>query len=138
MLPAACSTASEVKFSLAISSSREFCRSVSRRICSKISGSVSERGNAMRSCSVIVRFSQVKFDLITHAIRTSPLSGFAGSQPGRTLLESARENYMLRGARLLIFGLTTVGLLNAQADWGFAHPNADMRISVNLQAVMKS
>jgi hypothetical protein len=45
---------------------------------------------------------------------------------------------MLRGVRLLIFGLTVAGLASAQADWRFAHPNADVRVSVNLQAVLKS
>jgi hypothetical protein len=45
---------------------------------------------------------------------------------------------MLRGMRLLVFGLTAIGFSQAQADWRFAHPNADVRISVNLQAVMKS
>src|SRR5579863_6231310 len=45
---------------------------------------------------------------------------------------------MHRGARLLIFGLTAVSVASAQADWRFAHPNADVRINVNLKSVMKS
>jgi hypothetical protein len=50
---------------------------------------------------------------------------------------------MHRGGRLFIFGLACIGggvtsVAHAQADWRFAHPNADMRISVNLQAVLKS
>src|SRR5258706_12814416 len=46
MVPAASRIASETKFSLAISSSREFWRSVSWRIRSKISGSASAKGRA--------------------------------------------------------------------------------------------
>jgi hypothetical protein len=45
---------------------------------------------------------------------------------------------MQRGARLFLFGLTAFSVASAQADWRFAHPNADVRINVNLQAVMKS
>src|SRR5579871_6325046 len=44
---------------------------------------------------------------------------------------------MLRGVRLLIFGLTAC-VASAQVDWRFAHPNADLRVNVNLQAVLKS
>src|SRR6185295_3957647 len=46
MVPAASRIASETKFSLAISSRREFWRSVSWRIKSKISGSASAKGRA--------------------------------------------------------------------------------------------
>src|SRR5258708_2666648 len=46
MVPAASRIASETKFSLAINSSREFWRSVSWRIRSKISGSASAKGRA--------------------------------------------------------------------------------------------
>src|SRR6185503_9538664 len=47
-LAVASRTASEVKFSLAISSSCECCRSVSWRMASKTSGSTSARGRDMR------------------------------------------------------------------------------------------
>src|SRR4030088_657317 len=46
MVPAASRIDSETKFSLAISSRREFWRSVSWRIRSKISGSASAKGRA--------------------------------------------------------------------------------------------
>jgi len=45
---------------------------------------------------------------------------------------------MHRGARLFIFGLVLAGLAQAQADWRFAHPDADVRMSVNVQAVLKA
>ena len=45
---------------------------------------------------------------------------------------------MHRGARLLIIGFACIGLAQAQADWRFAHPNADVRMSVNVQAVLKA
>jgi hypothetical protein len=45
---------------------------------------------------------------------------------------------MHRGVRLLMSGFGFIGLVQAQADWRFAHPKADMRMSVNLQAVLKS
>ncbi len=45
---------------------------------------------------------------------------------------------MHRGARLLIVGFACIGLAQAQADWRFAHPNADIRMSVNVQAVLKA
>jgi hypothetical protein len=45
---------------------------------------------------------------------------------------------MHRGPRLFIFGFACMGLAQAQADWRFAHPNADMRMTVNVQAVLKA
>jgi hypothetical protein len=45
---------------------------------------------------------------------------------------------MHRGGRLFVFGFACIGLAQAQPDWRFAHPNADMRMSVNVQSVLKS
>lgn len=45
---------------------------------------------------------------------------------------------MLRGAGLLSLGLACLGFVQAQPDWRFAHPNADMRISFNVQTLLKA
>src|SRR5580658_4611437 len=93
MLPAASSTASEVKFSLAISSRCRFCRSVSCRTASKITGSTSDKGRDNWSCSVIYYFPFVRF--YRPAAGDGPSCGF-----GRRETDSQRRDVGINmGAR---------------------------------------
>src|SRR5690242_19442190 len=70
MVPAASRIASETKFSLAISSSRVFWRSVSWRIKSKISGSASARGRADGAWlpDWVMLIALQFYDLVYHAL----------------------------------------------------------------------
>lgn len=45
---------------------------------------------------------------------------------------------MLRRTGLLILGLACLSRAQSPADWRFAHPDADLRVSINLQSVLRS
>src|SRR5689334_22735156 len=45
---------------------------------------------------------------------------------------------MLPRSGVLVLGLACVSWAQSPADWRFAHPDPDLRLSVNLQALLKS
>ncbi len=39
---------------------------------------------------------------------------------------------------VLLLGFCSLGMAQAPADWRFAHPDADMKMSINVKAVIKT